>query len=85
MKPHHLVLRDQPASIRHEDTDYGELLMAGVDRTEARERVHENVERALQVWRTGCRGPGIGEATQRRLRLRAARVALRLLRRAAAL
>jgi hypothetical protein len=39
------------ASIRHEDSDYDELLMAGVDRAEARERVHEDVERVLQGWR----------------------------------
>ncbi len=39
------------ASIRHEDTDYDELLMAGVDRTEARERVHNDVEHALETWR----------------------------------
>ncbi|HVA19815.1 MAG TPA: DUF2293 domain-containing protein [Solirubrobacteraceae bacterium] len=39
------------ASIRHEDSDYDELLMAGVDRAEARERVHEDVEHVLQGWR----------------------------------
>jgi hypothetical protein len=39
------------ASIRHEDTDYDELLMAGVDRTEARERVCNDVERVLGAWR----------------------------------
>lgn len=39
------------ASIRHEDTDYDELLMAGIDRTEARERVYNDVERALEAWR----------------------------------
>ncbi len=39
------------ASIRHEDTDYDELLMAGVDRTAARERVSSDVERALEAWR----------------------------------
>ncbi len=39
------------ASIRHEDTDYDELLMAGVDRAEARERVRNDVERALEAWR----------------------------------
>ena len=66
------------ASIRHEDTDYDELLMAGVDRAEARERVQEDVERAAQRLAGGCRGPGIDEAAQRRLRLRAARTALRL-------
>jgi hypothetical protein len=39
------------ASIRHEDTDYDELLMTGVDRVEARERVHSDVDRALEAWR----------------------------------
>jgi hypothetical protein len=39
------------ASIRHEDTDYDELLMAGVDRAEARERVHNDVDCALEAWR----------------------------------
>lgn len=37
--------------IRHEDTDYDELLMAGVDRAEARERVRHDVERALEARR----------------------------------
>jgi hypothetical protein len=37
--------------IRHEDTDYDELLMAGVDRAEARERVRNDVERALEAQR----------------------------------
>jgi hypothetical protein len=40
------------ASIRHEDTDYDALLMAGVDRAEARGRVRDDVERALEAWRT---------------------------------
>lgn len=39
------------ASIRHEHTGYDELLMTGVDRAEARERVHEDVERVLHAWR----------------------------------
>lgn len=39
------------ASIRHEDTDYDELLMTGVDRAEARERVHSDVDRTLEAWR----------------------------------
>ena len=40
------------AAIRHEDTDYDALLMAGVNRTEARERVREDVDHALEAWRT---------------------------------
>jgi hypothetical protein len=39
------------ASIRHEDTGYDGLLMAGVDRGEARERVRDEVDRALERWR----------------------------------
>jgi hypothetical protein len=39
------------ASIRHEDTKYDGLLMAGVDRGEARERVRDDVDRALERWR----------------------------------
>jgi hypothetical protein len=48
----------QIASIRHEDTDYDELLMAGVDHAEARERVHSDVDRTLEAWRadTAVRG-----------------------------
>jgi hypothetical protein len=39
------------ASIRHEDTDYDGLLMAGVDRGEAREHVRDEVDRTLERWR----------------------------------
>jgi hypothetical protein len=42
------------AWIRHEDTDYDELLMTGVDRVEARERVREDVDRTLEAWRAGA-------------------------------
>jgi hypothetical protein len=38
------------ASVRHEDTRYDELLMAGVDRAEAREYVRTEVERILIQW-----------------------------------
>jgi hypothetical protein len=38
-------------SVRHADTPYDELLMSGVDRTEARERVQEQVTRVLDGWR----------------------------------
>jgi hypothetical protein len=40
------------ASVRHEDTRYDELLMAGTDRAEAREYVRPEVERTLERWRT---------------------------------
>lgn len=39
------------ASIRHHDTDYEDLLMAGVDRREARQRVYDDVQRMLDSWR----------------------------------
>jgi hypothetical protein len=41
------------ASIRHNDTDYDELLMSGVDRAEAREHVHGQVDAVLELWRRG--------------------------------
>jgi hypothetical protein len=39
------------ASVRHRDTGYDELLMAGVDRAEARARVRGDVARVLDGWR----------------------------------
>jgi hypothetical protein len=41
------------ASVRHEDTEYDELLMVGVPRIEARERVRSAVDRVLDRWRAG--------------------------------
>lgn len=38
------------ASIRHEDTDYDELLMSGVGRQEARERIKHAVDMVLAAW-----------------------------------
>ncbi|MGI8574909.1 MAG: DUF2293 domain-containing protein [Egibacteraceae bacterium] len=43
------------ASVRHEDTDYDELLMSGLSRNEARARVAEAVVSTLEAWRTGAR------------------------------
>ncbi len=40
------------ASVRHEDTLYDELLMTGVSRPEARERVWADVDRILRNWRS---------------------------------
>ena len=40
------------ASVRHRDTRYDELLMAGLGRDEARERVRDDVARLLDAWRT---------------------------------
>jgi hypothetical protein len=39
------------ASVRHEDTDYDQLMMTGVDRADARERVRDDVDRILERWR----------------------------------
>ena len=39
------------ASVRHEDTSYDDLLMAGVERGEARDRVRGKVDRVLDSWR----------------------------------
>ncbi|GAA5160185.1 MULTISPECIES: DUF2293 domain-containing protein [Amycolatopsis] len=40
------------ASIRHEDTDYDAMLMAGVPRAEARERIRGDIDRVLARWET---------------------------------
>lgn len=47
------VRRAVAASVRHEDTDYDELLMSGISRADARERVRPDVELVLQTWRAG--------------------------------
>lgn len=44
------------ASARHRDTDYDRLLMAGADRSIARERVADRLETVLERWRSGSRG-----------------------------
>lgn len=41
------------ASVRHEDTGYDELLMTGIDRADARERVRDDADRMLERWRRG--------------------------------
>jgi hypothetical protein len=38
------------ASVRHEDTEYDDLLMCGVPRDVARERIRAGIERILQAW-----------------------------------
>jgi hypothetical protein len=38
------------ASVRHEDTRYDELLMAGVPRQEARDRVRPGIDDVLDGW-----------------------------------
>jgi hypothetical protein len=39
------------AAVRHEDTDYDALLMAGVPRADARDRIRTDVDRVLDRWR----------------------------------
>jgi hypothetical protein len=41
------------ASVRHQDTAYDQLLMSGVDRATARDRVHDQVNAVLDGWRHG--------------------------------
>jgi hypothetical protein len=41
------------ASVRHEDTRYDQLLMAGVPRDEARAQVRDTVDAVLDRWRAG--------------------------------
>ncbi|MFZ0216317.1 MAG: DUF2293 domain-containing protein, partial [Candidatus Dormiibacterota bacterium] len=39
------------AAVRHEDTPYDELLMSGMPRHEARERIWQDAERIMDGWR----------------------------------
>jgi hypothetical protein len=41
------------ASIRHEDTGYDKLLMSGIPRETARERIRPAIDRILNAWQTG--------------------------------
>ena len=52
------VARAVLASVRHEDTPYDELLMAGVPRDEARDRVRAREERVMMRWRLRVVQPG---------------------------
>jgi hypothetical protein len=45
------VTRAVVASVRHEDTAYDDLLMAGVPREQARERIRKDIDRVLERWR----------------------------------
>ena len=38
------------ASVRHEDTEYDSLLMSGVPREEARDRIRPVIDRVLDAW-----------------------------------
>jgi len=59
------VLRAVVASVRHEDTPYDEMLMDGVPRDEARERIRGDIDRVLAAWRRGGASPtgGSGPST----------------------
>jgi len=41
------------AAVRHEDTRYDDLLMSGLERSDARESVSDEVQRVLESWRRG--------------------------------
>jgi hypothetical protein len=45
------VTRAVVASVRHEDTAYDELLMSGVPREQARERIRNDIDQILERWR----------------------------------
>lgn len=45
------VTRAVIASVRHEDTTYDELLMAGLPREQARDRIRDDIDRVLEQWR----------------------------------
>ncbi|SDC46622.1 DUF2293 domain-containing protein [Actinokineospora iranica] len=47
----HAVTLAVVAAIRHEETDYDAMLMAGVPRAEARERIRDEIDRVLTRWR----------------------------------
>jgi hypothetical protein len=38
-------------SVRHRDAGYDDLLMSGIDRAEARDRVREEVASVINGWR----------------------------------
>jgi hypothetical protein len=46
------------ASVRHEDTEYDSLLMSGVPRDEARDRIRTDIDRVLDAWASPP-GPGL--------------------------
>ena len=46
------ILMAVVASVRHQDTDYDSLLMAGTPRDAARDRVRPHIDRVLAAWRT---------------------------------
>jgi hypothetical protein len=45
------VTRAVVAAVRHEDTAYDELLMAGVPREDARDRIRNDIDQVLDQWR----------------------------------
>ena len=45
------IVRAVVAAVRHEDTEYDRLLMAGLGRPAAREQVRADIDRVLDAWR----------------------------------
>ncbi|MGX7826827.1 DUF2293 domain-containing protein [Actinokineospora sp. 24-640] len=52
------------AAIRHEETDYDAMLMAGVPRAVARERIRGDVDRVLARWRQEISDGGADQVSQ---------------------
>jgi len=50
------------ASVRHEDTGYDALLMAGVDRQDARDRVRPKIDRILAAWTANHPDSGVSRS-----------------------
>lgn len=48
----HAILLAVVASVRHRDTDYDSLLMAGLSRGDVRDRVQATIDSVLDAWRT---------------------------------
>jgi hypothetical protein len=48
----HMIELAVIAAIRHEDTPYDDLLMAGVDRASARQQIRDSVDAVLDRWRS---------------------------------
>jgi hypothetical protein len=58
------------ASLRHQDTDYDDLLMSGVPRAEARDQIRPAIDRLLATWSLSQPGPAVPRCLIVRIRLR---------------
>jgi hypothetical protein len=55
------------AHVRHDETKYDALLVRGIERRDARDRVREDVDRVLSRWRNARDGSSNSELPQRRI------------------